>query len=224
MIVNVEAQDLGLGSGGFDVVHANLSRGLAGGASDAHVMKLNYTPIQHAVHPVEEGVEGGPRRPAPPAAVLALHGQLPCVAFALSRLAPHVRAGYVQTPGGALPGWLSDTVAELLDRGMIADHVTAAACLGGRREAMTVEGALDAAAEIARLGLRDPGTGAAASSALPRRSATVASPRSRTRTRRWRSAAGTSCSCRGSRAAIRGPGIAASATTPRPCSTCSWEA
>ena len=31
MIVNVEARDLGLGSGGFDIVHCNLTRGLAGG-------------------------------------------------------------------------------------------------------------------------------------------------------------------------------------------------
>ena len=30
VIVNVEAQDLGLGSGGFDIVHANLTRGLDG--------------------------------------------------------------------------------------------------------------------------------------------------------------------------------------------------
>ena len=28
MVVNVEALDLGLGSGGFDIVHANLTRGL----------------------------------------------------------------------------------------------------------------------------------------------------------------------------------------------------
>jgi hypothetical protein len=30
LVVNVEAVDLGLGSGGFDVVHVNLSRGLDG--------------------------------------------------------------------------------------------------------------------------------------------------------------------------------------------------
>ena len=30
VIVNVEALDLGLGSGGFDVVHVNLTRGLGG--------------------------------------------------------------------------------------------------------------------------------------------------------------------------------------------------
>jgi uncharacterized spore protein YtfJ len=39
VIVNVEALDLGLGSGGFDVVHANLTRGLdgAGGAGPGGV-------------------------------------------------------------------------------------------------------------------------------------------------------------------------------------------
>src|SRR3990170_7520176 len=54
VIVNTEAVDLGLGSGGFDVVHANLTRGLdAPGAADVHVIKLNYTSLQHPVEPVE---------------------------------------------------------------------------------------------------------------------------------------------------------------------------
>ena len=54
VVVNVEALDLGLGSGGFDVVHVNLTRGLeGGGAGDEHVMKLNYTSLQHPVEPVE---------------------------------------------------------------------------------------------------------------------------------------------------------------------------
>ena len=56
LIVNVQALDLGLGSGGFDVVHVNLTRGLSrrAGTQDAHVMKLNYTSLQHAVAPVED--------------------------------------------------------------------------------------------------------------------------------------------------------------------------
>src|SRR4029077_952261 len=54
VIVNTQALDLGLGSGGFDIVHVNLTRGLVGdGAAGASVMKLNYTSIQHAVRPVE---------------------------------------------------------------------------------------------------------------------------------------------------------------------------
>ena len=56
VIVNVQALDLGLGSGGFDVVHVNLTRGLEGeGEEGANVMKLNYTSLQHAVAPVEDG-------------------------------------------------------------------------------------------------------------------------------------------------------------------------
>src|SRR5437588_7686674 len=55
VIVNVQALDMGLGSGGFDVVHANLTRGLEGdGETRANVMKLNYTSLQHAVAPVEQ--------------------------------------------------------------------------------------------------------------------------------------------------------------------------
>src|SRR5438105_7552784 len=45
LIVNVAALDLGLGSGGFDVVHVNLTRGLSASREreGPHVMKLNYT-------------------------------------------------------------------------------------------------------------------------------------------------------------------------------------
>lgn len=144
VVVNVEAADLGLGSGGFDVVHCNLSRGLAGKGGEGHVMKLNYTSLQHAVRPLEEGLEEAPPAEGVPVAVLALHGQLPCAAFALSTLAPGTRAGYVQTAGGALAGELSDTVADMLEQGLLAGHVSAGPAHGAPAEAITVEGALDA--------------------------------------------------------------------------------
>ena len=98
LIVNVEAVELGLGSGGFDVVHVNLTRGLDGaGTPRAHVMKLNYTSLQHAVLPVEEGdADGVPAAPelpiGRPVAVLALHGQLAPLAFAFARAKPGGRA------------------------------------------------------------------------------------------------------------------------------------
>jgi hypothetical protein len=145
VVVNVEARDLGLGSGGFDILHANLARGLEGGGADANVMKLNYTSLQHAVQPVEEGLDEVASRPGVPVAVLAVHGQLPCVVFALTRLREGVRAGFVQSAGGALPGELSDSVAELLERGMLVGHVTSAPAYGAGLEAITVEGAIDAA-------------------------------------------------------------------------------
>ncbi len=141
LIVNVQALDLGLSSGGFDVVHVNLSRGLsAQGSVDAHVMKLNYTSLQHVVASVEDE-----RLDLPvdrPVAVLALHGQLAPVAWAFAQSAPGAKLGYVQTAGGALPGGHSRTVAELRERGLLAGHLTAGAAFGGEGEAITTAGAL----------------------------------------------------------------------------------
>ena len=141
MIVNVEAVDLGLGSGGFDVVHVNLTRGLAGaGQQGGNVMKLNYTSLQHAVLPIEdERLELPVERPV---AVLALHGQLAAVAWAFQRSAPSLKLGYVQTEGGALPGGHSHTVRALRRRGLLAGHLTAGASFGGDAEAITTAGAL----------------------------------------------------------------------------------
>jgi hypothetical protein len=141
LIVNVQALDLDLGSGGFDVVHVNLSRGLtAQGPVDAHVMKLNYTSLQHVVAPVEdERLELPVDRPV---AVLALHGQLAAVAWAFAQGAPGAKLGFVHTAGGALPGGHSRTVAELRARGLLAGHLTAGAAFGGEGEAITTAGAL----------------------------------------------------------------------------------
>ncbi len=144
VIVNVQALDLGLKSGGFDVVHVNLTRGLHWEGdldpAPAHVMKLNYTSLQHAVEPVE-----GERLELPvgrAVAVLALHGQLAAVAWAFAQAAPGSRLGYVQTEGGALPGGHSRTVRLLRERGLLAGHLTAGAAFGGEAEAMTSAGAL----------------------------------------------------------------------------------
>jgi hypothetical protein len=145
VVVNAAALDLGLGSGGFDVVHVNLSRGLAGGVEgDAHVMKLNYTSLQHPVEPVE-GLAEGERRSIP-VAVLPLHGHLAPAAWAAARARPGIRVGFVQTAGGALPGSLSRDVADLRERGLLCGHITASPSYGGEHEALSTVGALDATA------------------------------------------------------------------------------
>jgi hypothetical protein len=158
VVVNVAALDLDLGSGGFDIVHVNLTRGLeGGGAAEAHVMKLNYTPLQHPVEPVERPVarfETDARRPkgttgrgeGPPALVLPLHGHLAPAAWAAAQGRPGLRVGYVQTAGGALPGSLSRDVRQLRGSGLLAGHITVAPAYGGELEALSVVGALDAAA------------------------------------------------------------------------------
>ncbi|HEY7892146.1 MAG TPA: DUF3866 family protein [Solirubrobacteraceae bacterium] len=141
VVVNVQGLDLGLGSGGFDVVHVNLTRGLQGrGVDGAHVMKLPYTSLQHAVLPVD-----GPDLQLPfaqPIAVAALHGQLPAVAWAFAQCAPGLSLGYVHTPGGALVGGHSRVVRKLRERGLLAGCVSAGAAFGGEQEAITTAGAL----------------------------------------------------------------------------------
>jgi hypothetical protein len=162
VVVNVAALDLGLDSGGFDVVHVNLSRGLDGGpAAEEHVVKLNYTSLQHPVAPVEALEEEGAsretstsaRQTAKPAAlVLPLHGHLAPAAWAAAgtggEAEREMRVGYVQTQGGALPGSLSRDVVELRERGLICGHITAAPAYGGELEAISLTGALDAARRL----------------------------------------------------------------------------
>jgi hypothetical protein len=141
VVVNVQALDLGLGSGGFDIVHVNLTRGLTGdGEPQGNVMKLNYTSLQHAVQPVEDEQLVLPVQR--PVAVLALHGQLAAVAWSFAQHAPGSRLGYVQTAGGALPGGHSRTVRTLRERGLLAGHLTAGAAFGGEGEAISTAGAL----------------------------------------------------------------------------------
>jgi len=157
VVVNVIARDLGLGSGGFDVVHVNLTRGLATNPTgNEHVIKLNYTSLQHPIAPVELPVrfllpreaksapEGTGR--SMPVLVLPLHGHLVPAAWATAQAKKGLKLGYIQTAGGALPGSLSRDVAQLRDRDLLHGHITAAPSYGGEHEALSAAGALDAAA------------------------------------------------------------------------------
>jgi hypothetical protein len=170
VVVNTEALDLGLGSGGFDIVLVNLTRGLHGeGADGDHVMKLNYSPLQHPVATVERevGDDEGAAEPsaALPVLALGLHGHLAPAAWAFASRAleaGHERPsiGYVQTGGGALPGTLSRDVRSLLEAGLLAGHVTAGPAYGGRHEAITLVGAIDAAGSLGWDGvIAGPGPG-----------------------------------------------------------------
>jgi hypothetical protein len=161
VVVNTAARDLGLGSGGFDVVHVNLTRGLEGpGADRLHVMKLNYTSLQHPVEPLESAVEaargsaGDTAASATPVLVVPLHGHLGPAAWAFAQAkGGERRLGYVQTGGGALPGALSRDVRAFRDHGLLAAHVTSGPAYGGELEAISLIGGIDGAASDPRLAL-----------------------------------------------------------------------
>jgi uncharacterized protein DUF3866 len=144
VVVNVQARQLGLGSGGFDVLLCNLTRGLGLPAeAGAHVMKLPYTPIQAAVVHVEEEdgalVETLAGRPV---VCCTLHSQLAPVCAGLGE---GVEIAYVQVAGGALPVSLSDTVRALRGRFRLRT-IAAGACLDGDLQAVGVASALAHAA------------------------------------------------------------------------------
>lgn len=129
VLVNEQARLLELGTGGFDVLYANLTRGLGLGAEEgAHVMALPYTPGQLALRRGEEdgGVlpESVGRRPV---VLCTVHSQVAPVCAALAG----TRVAYMQVAGGALPVSLSDTVRILKARGLLGVAIAVAPCLDG---------------------------------------------------------------------------------------------
>lgn len=144
VLVNVQAVELALGSGGFDVLHANLTRGLdLAPEPGAHVMKLPYTSLQHAVVHAEEGEAGEGGLAGMPVVCCSLHSQLAPVCAGLGR---ERAVAYVQLPGGALPIALSDTVRMLREEGYLWMSVAVGPCFGGDSACVSAASALSACA------------------------------------------------------------------------------
>jgi hypothetical protein len=142
VIVNVQARDLGLGSGGFDILYANLTRGLGLGAEpEAHVMTLPYTPLQAATRHLEEDGELPLSLKGMPIVCCSLHSQVAPVC-AGTRRRHRLRVAYVQLGGGALPVSLSDTVRVLKRSGYLEVAVAVAPCIDGDMQAVTPVSAL----------------------------------------------------------------------------------
>ena len=140
VVVNVQARELELGSGGFDVLYANLTRGLGLEVEPgAHVMTLPYTPLQSATRFVEESGGLAESLDGMPVVCCSLHSQ---VAPAVAGVGEGVRVAYVQLPGGALPVSLSDSVRLLKGRGLVETTVAAGACFDGDVQAVGVASAL----------------------------------------------------------------------------------
>jgi len=144
VLVNVQAVELELGSGGFDVLHANLTRGLdLAPEPGAHVMKLPYTSLQHAVVHAEEGEASEGGLAGMPVVCCSLHSQLAPVCAGLGR---DLAVAYVQLPGGALPIALSDTVRTLRADGYLRTTVAVGPCFGGDSACVSPASALVACA------------------------------------------------------------------------------
>jgi Protein of unknown function (DUF3866) len=138
VLVNEQARRLELGSGGFDVLYANLTRGLGLRVEKgAHVVKLPYTPAQVSVRHREESGELAAALDGLPIVLCSLHSQVAPVCAALAGL----RVAYVQVQGGALPVSLSDTVRVLQERELVGVAIAVAPCLDGDVECVTTAAA-----------------------------------------------------------------------------------
>jgi hypothetical protein len=152
VVVNTTAVELGLGTGGWHVVHWNLARdawtGATAAATPAAGMKLRYTSLQVDVEnaePADDADIGGM-----PVVAAGLHSQVAAIAAAFKQVRPHARLVYVMTDGGALPIAISELVWQLRERELIDATVTCGHAFGGDHEAVSVHGALAVARHVAR--------------------------------------------------------------------------
>ncbi|MGI9120829.1 MAG: DUF3866 family protein [Acidimicrobiales bacterium] len=154
VVLNTTAIELGLGSGGWHVVHWNLSRDGWRQPGPGHAMKLRYTSLQSDTGSAEE-LHAGELAEADdiegiPVVVCGLHSQVPCVAVALKHARPELRVVYVMTDGGGLALAGSDLVAAMTATGLLDATVTAGHAFGGDHEALNVPAALLVARRVAR--------------------------------------------------------------------------
>lgn len=150
VVLNTTAVDLGLGTGGWHVVHWNLARDAWGEPGPGHIMKLRYTSLQADTGADEEHHPDLPSAiDGMPVVACSLHSQVPCVAAAVLAARPATRIAYVMTDGAALPIALSDLVADMVAAGLLAVTLTAGHAFGGDLEAVSVASALVMARHVA---------------------------------------------------------------------------
>lgn len=142
VVVNTTAVDLGLGTGGWHVVHWNLDRHEWVEPGPGHIMKLRYTSLQFDAGSAEEHLDDLPTTlDGMPVVVCGLHSQMAAAAAVLRHRRPDAHITYVMTDGAALPLALSDLVHDM-HGSVIDDTITAGNAFGGDLEAVTVPSAL----------------------------------------------------------------------------------
>jgi hypothetical protein len=158
--LNATATGMNLGTGGVDFVMAVENRELPAafgdGAGDEHIIKMRYTPLQHAVRtPEMDPAHAGTWEMANtllqcPVVVCGLHSQIAPVAGAVKAARPTARIAYVWTDSAALPLAFSQLVRQLKEAGLIDVTLTAGQAFGGDYECVSDASALLAARWVAR--------------------------------------------------------------------------
>jgi hypothetical protein len=152
VVVNTTAVELGLGTGGWHVIHWNLARDGWNERGPGHIIKGRYTSLQADVGSAEEHLESLAEAESidgMPVVAAALHSQVPAIAVAIRDAHPDARIAYVMSDGAGLPLALSDLVAALRARGLLDATVTYGHAFGGDYEAVSVFSALVVARHVA---------------------------------------------------------------------------
>ena len=157
--LNTTATTLGLGTGGVDFVVAveRAQPATFGPATgDEHIVKLRYTPHQHAVSVCEMNPAfadvwaGADTLGQTPVVVCGLHSQVGAVAAGVKAARPGARVAYLMTDWAALPLAFSQSVPQLLDLGLLDTTLTCGQAWGGAWECVSLPSALLAAVHLAR--------------------------------------------------------------------------
>ena len=139
VVMNTTAVELGLGTGGWHVVHWNLDRRELDQPGPGHIMKVRYTSLQ-ADTGADESIGDDDDLEGMPVVACGLHSQVACVVAALRHARPDARIAYVMTDGAALPMAMSDLVVSM--RPLLSTTITAGHAFGGEHEAVNVSAAL----------------------------------------------------------------------------------
>ncbi|MCX7969613.1 MAG: DUF3866 family protein [Armatimonadetes bacterium] len=149
VVLNVVAVELGLGTGGYHFVVANLTHPECDANQTGHIMKLRYTPMQLNVLAAEE--EGSPLRSLIlqtsslnnlPVILCPLHSFIAPAAAGVKVVKPKAKVAYIMTDSAALPLAFSKLVPLLKSAELIDVTITCGQAFGGDIECVNAYTAL----------------------------------------------------------------------------------
>lgn len=151
VIINTTAVDLNLGTGGWHVLHWNLSRREFSEPGPGHIMKLRYTSNQLDTGAAEEelGLGDSVSLEGKPIVLLPLHSLLAPVVATIKHLRPEAKVAYVMTDAASLPIALSDLVHDLKSAGFLDLTLTSGQAFGGDLECVNAASAMHVASQKA---------------------------------------------------------------------------
>jgi 8-oxo-dGTP pyrophosphatase MutT (NUDIX family) len=157
VLLNTNALEAGLGTGGYALVVAIPGRLPPDPARPGHLIKARYTPLQACVAGADEQgseyhdvLREADDLDGLPVVVADLHSALPAIlaGYRADRAGIAPRIAYVMLDGGALPAWFSRSAARLSQAGWLTGTVTVGQAFGGDLEAVSLHSGLLAARHV----------------------------------------------------------------------------